>query len=41
MEENFFFTGTIKENIGWRLPEYKQEEAQRYAYKLKLHKEVP
>jgi ABC-type bacteriocin/lantibiotic exporter with double-glycine peptidase domain len=27
MEENFFFIGTIKENISWKLPNYNHEQA--------------
>ena len=41
LEENFFFAGTVKENICWRLPDFHYEEAQRYAYLLKLYKEFP
>ena len=38
IEENFFFDGTIKENISWRLQNYDHELASRYAKELKLYK---
>lgn len=41
MEENFFFVGTLKENIAWRLPTFDEIEAKRYAHWLKLYKDFP
>ena len=41
MEENFFFAGTIKDNINWRLPDFNYQEAQKYAYRLKIYKDYP
>jgi ATP-binding cassette subfamily B protein len=39
-EENFFFTGTLRENIAWNVPNFDEFQATLFAKELELDRDL-